>query len=128
MSSDKAVRFARWVFLMAGIVGLIEVVPLYFLENMIGRTQPPPITHPGFYYGFVGVALVWQVAFALIARDPVRLRPMMILAVLEKFSFGAVSIVLYLQQRMHGSDLVLSGADMVLGVLFIVAYLRTPAP
>jgi hypothetical protein len=51
MSSDKAVRFARWVFLIAGIVGVIEIVPLYFLENTIDRTQPPPITHPGFYYG-----------------------------------------------------------------------------
>jgi len=121
-------KFAKIVFWVAAIWGFVVLTPLYFMFDMIGRQDPPAITHPGFYYGFVSVALVWQVAFALIARDPVRLRPMMILAVLEKFSFGAVSIVLYLQQRMHGSDLVLSGADMVLGVLFIVAYLRTPAP
>ena len=121
-------KFAKIVFWVAAIWGFVVLTPLYFMFDMIGRQDPPAITHPGFYYGFVSVALVWQVAFALIARDSVRLRPMMILAVLEKFSFGAVSIVLYLQQRMHGSDLVLSGADMVLGVLFIVAYLRTPAP
>jgi len=121
-------KFAKIVFWVAAIWGFVVLTPLYFMFDMIGRQDPPAITHPGFYYGFVSVALVWQVAFALIARDPVRLRPMMILAVLEKFSFGAVSIVLYLQQRMHGSDLALSGADMVLGVLFIVAYLRTPAP
>jgi hypothetical protein len=72
MSDQKAVRFARWVFLVAGVLGLAEIVPLYFLDNMIGRTEPPPITHPGFYYGFVGVALAWQVAFLIISRDPVR--------------------------------------------------------
>lgn len=57
MSSDGSVRFARWVFLLAGIIGLIEIVPLYFMESTISRMQPPAITHPGFYYGFVGVAL-----------------------------------------------------------------------
>ena len=26
---------------------------------------PPTITHPDFFYGFVGVALVWQLVFLL---------------------------------------------------------------
>jgi hypothetical protein len=45
---------------------------------MISRNDPPAITHPGFYYGFVSVGLAWQVAFFVIARDPVRFRLMMI--------------------------------------------------
>ena len=56
-----AVRFARIVYLAAGIVGLLEIVPLYFCEALINRTQPPSITHPEFYYGFLGVTLAWQV-------------------------------------------------------------------
>jgi hypothetical protein len=65
-----AVRFARVVYLVAGIVGLLEIVPLYFYEAVLNRAQPPPITHPEFYYGFLGVTLAWQVAFLVIARDP----------------------------------------------------------
>jgi hypothetical protein len=120
-------KFAKIVFWVAAVWGFLVLTPLYFMFDVIGRRDPPAITHPGFYYGFISVGLVWQVAFVVIARDPVRLRPMMIPAVLEKFGFGVVSIVLYLQQRMHGSDLVLSGIDIVLGVLFIVAFLRTAA-
>jgi hypothetical protein len=36
----------------------------------------------------VGVALAWQIAFLVIAWDPVRLRPMMIMSIVEKFSYG----------------------------------------
>jgi hypothetical protein len=57
MSDPPAVRFAHWVFLLAGIIGVLEIAPLYLMEDVIGRTQPPPISHPGFYYGFVGVTL-----------------------------------------------------------------------
>ena len=65
--------------------------------DVIGRQDPPAITHPGFYYGFVSVGLAWQVAFIVIARDPVRFRTMMIPAMLEKFGYGASFLVLYLQ-------------------------------
>jgi hypothetical protein len=54
--SPSSVGFARWVFLLAGIVGVLEVAPMYFYEATLNRTQPPPITHPDFYYGFVGLA------------------------------------------------------------------------
>jgi hypothetical protein len=118
-------KFAKLVFWVAAVWGFLILTPLYFMFDLIGRQDPPPITHPAFYYGFVSVALVWQIAFAFIARDPVRLRPLMIPAVLEKFSFGTVEIVLFLQQRLHASDLVLAGIDMLIGVLFIVAFFRT---
>ena len=72
MSKEGAVKFARWVFLLAGIIGLIEVTPMFFLENKIGIGLPPPITHPEFYYGFVVIVLAWQIAFLIISRDPER--------------------------------------------------------
>ena len=65
---------------------------MYFLEGRIGRDTPPPITHPEFFYGFLGVAVAWQAAFLVIARDPVRFRPLMVPAVLEKAAF-ALAIV-----------------------------------
>ena len=119
-------KFAKIVFWVAGIWGLLVLTPLYFMFDLIGRNDPPPITHPGFFYGFVGVGLAWQIAFIIIATDPVRYRPLMIPSVLEKASFGAAVIVLVLQGRMHGSDLVFAGTDLFLGLLFVVAYFKTP--
>ncbi len=95
MSSEKPVSFARWVFLLAGIVGLLEVTPLFFMEKMIGIRQPPPITHPEFYYGFVVIVLVWQIAFLIIARDPVRYVPLMPALFLEKLLYPIVVFTLY---------------------------------
>jgi hypothetical protein len=119
-------KFAKVVFWVAGIWGLLVITPLYFMFDQIGQKDPPAITHPGFYYGFVGVALAWQIAFLLIARDPVRFRPMMIPSVVEKFTWTIAVGVLVMQGRMHGSELVFGGTDFVLGVLFVVAYLKTP--
>lgn len=119
-------RFARIVFLIAGIWGVLVLTPLYYMFDVIGRKDPPPITHPGFYYGFVGVGLVWQIAFFFIAHNPVRLRPMMIPSVLEKFIYAASLGVLYLQSRIHPSDLVFGSIDALLGLLFVVAFVKTP--
>ena len=63
-------KFAKIVFRVAGTWGLSVLTPLYFMFDLIGRNDPPPITHPGFFYGFVGVALAWQIAFIFIATDP----------------------------------------------------------
>jgi hypothetical protein len=82
-AAPRTMKFARIVFLVAAIWGVLVLTPLYFMFDLIGRQDPPPITHPAFFYGLVGVALVWQIAFFVISRDPVRLRPLMIPAMLE---------------------------------------------
>jgi len=118
-------KFAKIVFWVAAIWGVVVITPLYFMFNLIGRQDPPPITHPGFYYGFVGVGLAWQIAFVFIARDPVRLRPMMIPAILEKLTYGIAVVVLYSQARMKGGDLVFASADLFLALLFAIAFVKT---
>ena len=120
-------RFAKIVFWVAGIWGFLVLTPLYFVFDLIGRNDPPPITHPGFFYGFVGLGLAWQVAFIVIATDPVRFRPLMIPCILEKVSWSAAVIVLVLQDRMHKPDLLLAGTDLLLGLLFVIAYFKTPS-
>ncbi len=119
-------RFARIVFWIAAIWGFLIITPLYFMFNLIGEKDPPPITHPAFFYGFVGIALVWQIAFIFIARDPIRFRPMMMPAILEKLVYAVPVVILVLQKRMHPTDLVFSAIDLTLGALFLAAYLRTP--
>jgi hypothetical protein len=118
-------KFARIVFWIAGIWGLLVITPLYFLFDIIGQKDPPPITHPGFFYGFAGLALAWQVAFCFIATDPVRYRPLMIPSILEKAAWTIAVVTLVLQARMHSSDLVFAGTDGLLGLLFVIAYFKT---
>ncbi len=118
-------KFAKVVFWVAGIWGLLVLTPLYFLFDLIGKQDPPAITHPGFYYGFAGVALAWQIAFLFIAQDPIRLRPIMIPSMVEKFSYGITVVTLVMQGSMHGSDLLFAATDSVLGMLFVAAWVKT---
>jgi hypothetical protein len=120
-------RFARIVFYAAAIWGFLVITPLFFIFNLIGRADPPPITHPGFYYGFATTALAWQIAFAVIASNPVRLRPLMIPSVIEKFGYAVAVVLLFLQSRMHSQDLVLAAVDGLLGILFLIAFFKTRA-
>lgn len=116
-------KFAKIVFWIAGIWGVLILAPLYFMFNTIGRQDPPPITHPGFYYGFAGAGLAWQIAFLIIATDPPRFRPIIPAAIVEKFAYAVAMLVLYFQNRIHPADLVFAGSDLLLGVLFVVAFL-----
>lgn len=118
-------KFAKIVFLVAGIYGLIVLLPTYFLEEQVGRDFPPPITHPEYYYGFVGLAVAWQFVFLILSRDPVRYRPMMIPSILEKAVFFVPAVILFLQQRLATMTLGLALVDAFLGVLFVIAYLKT---
>jgi hypothetical protein len=120
-------KFAKIVFWLAGIWGLLIITPLYFLFDIIGQKDPPPITHPGFFYGFVGCALAWQVAFCFIATDPARYRPLMIPSVLEKVTYSVAIAALVLQHRTNPSDLLFAGTDGLLGLLFVIAYFKTPS-
>lgn len=115
-------KFARWVYLVGGIYGLIVLVPQYFLESRNGIEYPPVINHPEYYYGFVGVAIAWQVGFLIISKDPKRYRLMMIAAVLEKFSYGIAVSILFWQGRIAKFILVTGIIDLVLGTLFAISY------
>ena len=119
--------FAKRLFLIAGIYGLIVLVPQFFMETKTGQDYPPAITHPEFYYGFVCVGVAWQVLFLILAKDPQRYRPMMIPAILEKAGFGIAVPVLYVQHRVSAFMLIFSTVDLILGALFVIAYVKTKA-
>lgn len=118
-------KFAKIVFWIAGIWGLLVITPLYFMFNLIGEKDPPPITHPGFYYGFVGCALAWQVAFCFMATDPLRYRPLMIPSIMEKATYAVAILTMVLQGRTNPRDLLFAGTDSLLGILFVMAYFKT---
>ena len=125
---EKGIRFARRVFTIAGWYGILVLTPQYFMENQVGRDFPPPITHPEYFYGFIGIALACQVLFLIIAKDPVRYRLAMIPSVLEKLAFGIPCIVLFLQGRLSPIILAVSCIDLLLAALFTISYFKTANP
>ena len=118
-------RLARWIFAIAAIWGFVVVAPLYFLEAEVAELAPPAISHPELYYGFAGVTLAWQLVYALIAFDPPRYRPLMLVGALSKLSFFGACLVLFLQGRVTGQLLGSVAPDLILAGLFVAAWVGT---
>ena len=115
-------RFARRVFLVAAVYGVLALLPQYFLEDRIATENRPPIMHHEYFYGFIGVALAWQCAFLLIARDVQRSRLFMLPATLEKLSFGTAILVLYAQGRVALFVACAGSIDLVFAAFFVLAF------
>lgn len=115
-------KFAKWVYRTAGIYGLVVLAPLLFLERAVSQTSPPAITHPEYYYGFAITGVAWQVAFLVISNDSQRFRTVMPVTWIEK-TYGLVAVVLYVQNRGSSQVLVLGLIDLLLGALFVSAYI-----
>ena len=124
-AGKTAVTLARIVFILAGIWGVVVLTPLYWLVDITGRQYSPPTEYPHFFFGFLGVAMAWQIAFLVIGSNPTRFRPMMIPSMLEKFGHVLTLAVLYAQRRISPVDAQAALPDLVLGVLFIVAFVKT---
>ena len=41
--------------------GIVVLTPLYFLLDVTGRQYAPPTAYPQFFYGFLSVAMAWQI-------------------------------------------------------------------
>jgi hypothetical protein len=50
----------------------------------------------------------------------------MIPSVFEKFSYAIAVAILVMQGRMRPSDMLFGGIDLLLGILFVISYLKTP--
>ena len=113
-------KLVKWIFLIAGIFGLISTIPLAFAEKTISVQQPE------FYYGFVFLNICLQIIYIIISKSPVRFRPIMIPAVLAKAS-GTIALTwLYLIGRVSSQWLAIGAVDGVFAILFIISYFSTP--
>jgi hypothetical protein len=117
--------FAKRIFFWAGVYGILTLLPMYFLEERVGHLFPPAINRPETYYAFLGVSLAWQFAFLTIAGDPLRFRPMMLPSIAEKFLAAGAVVWLFLNQRIDSATMSVFMGDFVLGILFIISYMKT---
>ena len=134
MTGADSVRFAprmsplpARIFWTAAIYGFIAILPQFFLEGKLAADTGRALSHPEYYYGFFGVALAWQFAFVLIARDPIHYRPMMPFGALEKVAFGAACLILVSQGRAQGWQVIAAGViDLIFAALILLAWTKTP--
>jgi len=113
--------FARRVFLTAGLYGVLIIAPQFFVPT----TNP----QPELYYGFLGAVLAWNLTYLLIARDPARYRPLMLLGSLGKANFAVAATVLWILGRSPVFLLAFAGIDAILVALYLESWRRTaPAP
>ena len=117
-------KFAKYTFLIAGIYGLLVLLPIYFSENRVAVDYPPAITHAEYLYGFAGTAIAFQFVFLIISRDPVKYRLLILPSLIEKFSFGIAVIMLQLQNRIPLPMFAGGMIDLLLGLLFIVSWFK----
>ena len=117
-------RFAKSVFWIAGLWGIVVLVPLYFLVDISGKSWPPPLNYPHFFYGFISVALAWQIAFLIIGSNPARYRLLMIPAILEKLGHVATVSTLYARGAIGVDDAMTASPDLLLGILFVIAFIK----
>jgi len=118
-------RFAKIVFVAAGVWGLVVLTPLYFLLDITGRQYAPPTVYPQFFYGFLSITMAWQIAFLVIGSSPARFRLLMIPSIVEKFGYVLTLVVLYSRARISAVDASPAVPDLFLGILFTAAFLKT---
>ena len=116
----------RLIFTVAAIYGLLILTPFLFLERKIAGMTPGGITHPEYYYGFLGAALVMQLVYLAIGSDPVRFRPLMPIAALAKAVFFATILILFLQEQVAAAALEFASVDALLAFAFLYAWRITP--
>jgi hypothetical protein len=116
-------KFARYTFLIAGIYGLLVLVPQYFVE----AGGSVVVGLPEFFYGFLGIAVAFQLVFIIISTDPQKYRLMILPSIVEKFSFAIAVAVLVYAGRTSGQIVIGAALDLLLGVPFIVSWFKLAA-
>ena len=117
-------RFAKFVFIGAGLWGFLVLAPFIWLHDISGRAYPPPTEYPHFFWGFFAITTAWQLAFLIIARDPQRFRPIIPAAILEKLVYVVACVVLLAGGRIPPIVALGGAGDFILGTLFTISYFR----
>jgi hypothetical protein len=125
MSDPAALKTPKRIYTIAGIYGLIVLLPLYFGEHALAA-MGQVLTKPEYYYGFIGAAASFQLVYLMIGRDPVRFRPLMPLTLIAKLSFTFPVAILFLSGRVDLITMIMASVDALIGLAFLWAWRVTP--
>lgn len=116
--------FAKWVFTIGGLWGVLIIGSLFFLEPVIA-SQTGPLSHPDTYYGFAVSTFAMQIGYLVIGRNPAAYRPFMLIGAGGKLAYAAFCWALYAQGRIPVTVPTLASPDLLLAALFVAAWFRT---
>jgi len=112
-------KFAKWTFLIAGIIGLISTIPLAFAEKQMLVQQPE------FYYGFVFLNICFQIVYLIISSSPMRFRLIMIPSFIAKAS-GTITLTwLFFIGKVSFQWIAVAAIDGILSILFLICFFIT---
>jgi hypothetical protein len=119
----KGRKAARWIFGLAGVWGIAILLAMLVAPELV--VGPGAIGRADFFYGFGMVGLAWQIAFLVIASDPVRFRPFMLAGVCEKLFYVCTLCVLVSTGRAPSKMAGAAVVDGMLGLTFLLAWWMT---
>src|SRR5215813_6586786 len=102
-------KFARMVFAIGAGFGVVATLRLYFVQGTY------------LFYGLIAAVAAWQVVCFMISWDPLRFRPLMIPAVLEKLLWTITLATFYLHGELKTGEF--AGGVLphgLLGLLFVL--------
>lgn len=115
-ASAPDARLASRIFRFAAIYGVIVLLPMYLAPV----PDPWHLTH----IGFIGVALVFQGVFWVIADDPLRYHRLMPLGIFEKLCFGIPAAAFAVRGQVPWVSGAFGAIDVLLAGLFLLMWKR----
>lgn len=115
-------RLARGVFLGAGAVGLLKLISTVYLAIVGGGSVLPQADGAGLLLVLtMAQYAIWQIACLVVSKDPVRYRPIMVLAILMTLTDPFNPVWLYMFGYLVWLSLIF--VDIAMAVLMMAAYL-----
>lgn len=121
-------KFARTTYLVAGVFGLLLMIPIAYAAIFDASDTMPGLMPAGLtFYGAILQFAACQVLLLILASNPLRFRPMMIPAFLAEVVAPLNTAWLYFYGVQPWSAVTV--VFLLLAILFLVAYFRTrPQP
>ena len=117
-------KFARWVFLAAGIFGLVLLIPLVYSVLFDRESILLGGASAGlFFYTSVFQYVCWQILYLVLAKDPLRYRPIMIPAFLAIAVTPFYPIWLYMYGLRPWIPIIV--INLIFALLFVLAFWLT---
>ena|SRR5215469_17243985 len=116
----------KLIFRVAAVLDILALTPILFFPNRIGNPVPRPLTEPEYFHGFLALSLLFALLNLVIATDPIRYRPVMLISILQKFVYPMAIFGLLSTHRVPATKSFYAGTEFLFGLLFILALVRTP--
>ncbi len=126
-------RYSKFIFTFAAVANILGALLALgamdlHLQMFYGRLQVQDILLQFYHYNFWFVVLMMGFGYAVIARNPLHNRALILIGGVGKLTVAASWILLYTMNE--ATVIVLGGVgyDGLFGILFLLLYRQTPPP